>query len=172
MIVIDHQFAHQFLTKFVHAWVVCDADAAIELVTENFRNVWDPIRPPVQGRDGYRKLWIDEGGNQEDLDISWRDPMVQGNMIFAEMWATMIYHGAEMSNPESGKQAEEANIKPSPVTAVGCSTFEFDEVGLCFEIREYRSVSPGLHQAPPAYRHRMTARDELAALGVNSNKGM
>jgi len=168
MIVISHEFAHQFLTKYVHAWVVCDADAAIQLVTADFRNVWDPIRPPVTGREGYHKLWLDEGGIQEDLDISWRDPMVQGNMIFCEMWTSMIYHGAEMSNPDSGMQAKVANIEPSPVTAVGCSTFEFDDAGLCYEIREYRSVSPGRHPAPPAYRYRMTAREELAALSKKS----
>ncbi|MFM9976455.1 MAG: nuclear transport factor 2 family protein [Sphingomonadaceae bacterium] len=165
MSVITLDFAQRFIQKYVHAWVICDPDAAILLVSENFRNVWDPIRSPVQGREAYHKLWFDEGSIQEDLEIWWRDPVIDKNFVFCEMWTTMIYHGGEMSNPESGQLARAEGIPAQEVTAVGCSAFDFDASGLCCEIREYRSVSPGRHGAPAAYRHKMTAREELAALG-------
>ena len=154
MVTLTIERACAFLDAFMQAWLKVDADAAIALISQDFRYWWDPTKAPVTGHDAYREYWLGEGGIQQELDIRWRDPLVSGNSLAVEIWVTMHYAGAEISDPKSAENAQARGTPPKNITSGGCTVFDFNEQGLCREMREYRFVSDGTFEAPEAYRNR------------------
>lgn len=86
--------------------------------------------PPYQGRAEIYAYWQRATASQENIEILWGTPVIAGNRVAIEWWATM-------------REAEEGEI-----TLPGCLVLRFAGNGLCEELREYWHVEVGSRALP------------------------
>lgn len=121
-----------WLAAYHHAWITRDAEGVARLFTDDATYHSHPFRPPSRGRVAIADYWRRATTSQENLDLRWGTPVVAGNRMAVEWWATM-------------RVAEDGDV-----TLPGCLIVRFADDGLCEELREYWHVETGRRVAPPA----------------------
>lgn len=115
---MNDSWAQEWIEDYATAWREGDADTAGELFTEDAVYRSSPFRPPTVGRDAIRAYWLESCSTQEGLRLSFGTPLVQGNRVAVEWWATMRDSGKDFTVP-------------------GALILRFSPGGRCEELREY-----------------------------------
>ena len=99
------------------------------LFTEDASYRSSPFREPNLGHEGIRAYWAGAAGKQEGVQVRMGEPVVDGNVVAVEWWATM-------DDPDDGE-----------ITLPGCLLLQFAPDGRCYDLREYWNVRDG--RVPP-----------------------
>jgi hypothetical protein len=119
-----------WLAEYRRAWIERDPDAAAALFSEGAPYREQPYQEPFLGPPGVRDYWARVTATQEDVELQYGTPVVEGNRAAVEWWVTLRNEGAE-------------------VTLAGEFMLRFDENGLCEELREYWHFAEG-RLSPPS----------------------
>jgi uncharacterized protein (TIGR02246 family) len=121
-----------WVEEYARAWRERDADAVVALFTEDAEYRSSPFREPHVGSDGIRAYWTQATSTQEDADVRMGTPLVVGDRVVLEWWATMRDEGEEITLP-------------------GCLLLRFAADGRCAALREYWHVEPGRREPHPGW---------------------
>jgi uncharacterized protein (TIGR02246 family) len=135
---LDRRAVDTWIARYGKAWRDKDVDGVAELFTEDATYAAHPLQPPHRGRAGIRAYWRQVTATQEDVDLSFGRPIIDGNRVAVEWWATM-------KDPEWGPPRDDA-----AVTLPGCLLLRFSDQGLCATLREYWNVEFGRRVPSPA----------------------
>ncbi|HXV33935.1 MAG TPA: nuclear transport factor 2 family protein [Gaiellaceae bacterium] len=124
--------AEEWIAAYGRAWVGRDPEAAAALFTEDAVYRSSPFRQPHAGSEGIRDYWARATSTQEELDLRFGEPVVEGSKVVVEWWAIMRDEGAWITLP-------------------GCLLLRFAEGGRCEELREYWHVEDGRHEPPAGW---------------------
>ena len=124
--------AADWIAAYGRAWVGRDPEAAAALFSEDAVYRSSPLREPQTGSDAIRGYWTRATSTQEELDLRFGEPVVEGNKAVVEWWAVMRDEGAWITLP-------------------GALLLRFAEDGRCEELREYWHVEAGRHEPPPGW---------------------
>ena len=116
----------EWVEAYARAWREKDADAVVQLFTDDAEYRSSPFRDPHVGPDGIRVYWECATSTQESADVRMGRPFVAGDLVVVEWWTTMVDDGEEITLP-------------------GCLLLRFAEDGRCRTLREYWNVEGGLH---------------------------
>jgi ketosteroid isomerase-like protein len=119
----------EWLEAYRRAWEQADVEAAVALFTDDAVYRSSPFREPSVGHDGIRAYWAGATATQEAVRVRIGEPIVAGDRVAAEWWATMRDEGGEITLP-------------------GCLVLRFAADGRCEELREYWHVEPGRRDPP------------------------
>jgi uncharacterized protein (TIGR02246 family) len=128
----------RWIDRYARAWRERDADGVAELFTADATYRSHPLRDPHVGRDAIRAYWDRATKTQSDLDLRFGTPIVQGDRVSVEWWATMVdddWDPAEATGPG--------------VTLPGCLVLRFTPEGRCAELREYYNLALGERRGAP-----------------------
>ncbi len=109
-----------WLERYRQAWQTRDPEAAAALFSEDARYYETPFVAPVKGRDPIRKYWANATHNQSGISFSYEILSLSGHRAIARWWAAF-------TRVSSGMRA----------TLEGMFLLEFNEQGLCRELREW-----------------------------------
>jgi ketosteroid isomerase-like protein len=129
---MDDSWAREWIEDYAAAWLEADAGALGELFTEDAVYRSSPLRAPTVGREAIRAYWSEACSTQEDLQLRFGEPLVHGNRVAVEWWATMR---------DSGKD----------ITLPGALILHFSAGGRCEELREYWHVQDGRIDSPDGW---------------------
>ena len=121
-----------WIDAYGRAWRGRDPDAAARLFSDDATYHSHPFREPHVGRDGIRRYWELATASQEDLDLSFGEPVVEDDRAAVEWWARMRDDGEEITLP-------------------GILVLRFAADGRCEELRECWHVEPGRHEPPDGW---------------------
>lgn len=121
-----------WLAAYHDAWITHNAEQVAQLFTEDAAYHSHPFRPPYRGRTEIHAYWQRATSSQEELELRWGTPVISGNRVAVEWWATM-------------RETDEGEL-----TLPGCLVLRFAENGLCEELREYWHIEVGSRILPPA----------------------
>ena len=121
---MDESWAQEWIEDYATAWREADDETVGELFTEDAVYRSSPFRPPSVGRSAIRAYWRDVTATQEDLELRFGRPLVHGNTVAVEWWA---------STRDSGRD----------VTFPGALILRFSPGGRCEELREYWHIQDG-----------------------------
>jgi ketosteroid isomerase-like protein len=121
-----------WIEEYGRAWREKDAEAVVRIFTEDAVYRSSPFREPSVGSEGIRAYWTRATGAQEDLDLRFGTPIVQGSTVVVEWWATMREGGEEITLP-------------------GTLVLRFAADGRCEELREYWHEEPGRREPPAGW---------------------
>jgi ketosteroid isomerase-like protein len=117
--------ARAWLERYRRAWEEGDVEGFVRLFTEDAIYHSHPFREPHLGHDGIRAYVGGAIGTQEQVEVRFGEPIVEGGRAAAEWWATM-------EDEEDGE-----------VTLPGCLILRFAADGRCEELREYWHLEQG-----------------------------
>jgi hypothetical protein len=120
----------EWLETYRRAWEEADTPAVLGLFTAGATYRSHPLRPAHTGHDGVGAYWDRATADQRDVRVRFGDPIVDGDRVAAEWWATMHAGG-------------------DPVTLVGCLLLAFAADGRCQALRECWNLSERLLDPPP-----------------------
>lgn len=126
--------ARAWIERYRRAWEEADVDEFVDLFTRDAIYYSHPFREPHLGHDGIREYVGQATGTQEQVEVRFAEPVVEGNRAAAEWWATMEDEDGEITLP-------------------GCLILRFAEDGRCEELREYWLVEPGRREPPHGWGH-------------------
>jgi ketosteroid isomerase-like protein len=106
-----------WLAAYRRAWEEADTPAVLGLFTEDAGYRSHPLRPVNAGHDAIAAYWTRATADQRDVRVRFGDPVVDGDRVAVEWWATMTADG-------------------DPVTLVGCLLLTFAPDGRCRDLRE------------------------------------
>jgi len=121
----------EWLERYRRAWETADADAVVELFTDDASYRSNIFADAHLGRDAIRAYWERATATQKAVAVQIGRPFVDGERVAAEWWTTM-------EDEDDGAE----------ITLPGCLLLTFDADGRCRELREYWQVEPG-RLAPP-----------------------
>jgi ketosteroid isomerase-like protein len=121
--------SREWLEAYRRAWAEADVETAVALFTEDAVYRSSPFREPSVGHDGIRAYWAGATAKQEAVRVRIGEPIVAGDRVAAEWWATMRDEGEEITLP-------------------GCLVLRFAADGRCEELREYWHVEAGRRDPP------------------------
>jgi hypothetical protein len=121
-----------WLAAYRRAWEDADVEAAVVLFTESAVYRSHPFREPHVGHDAIRAYWAGATGAQSAVDVRIGEPIVAGERVAVEWWATMRDEG-------------------ETVTLPGCLVLRFAPDGRCEELRETWTLARGRHEPPPGW---------------------
>jgi ketosteroid isomerase-like protein len=121
-----------WIEEYGRAWREKDAEAVVRIFTEDAVYRSSPFREPSVGSEGIRAYWTRATAAQEDLDLRFGTPIVQGSTVVVEWWATMRDGGDELTLP-------------------GTLILRFAADGRCEELREYWHEEPGRREPPEGW---------------------
>ena len=124
--------AEEWIAAYRRAWLERDPERVVELFTDDAVYRSSPFREPHFGSAGIRDYWTRATSTQEELDLRFGDPVVEGSKVVVEWWAIMRDEGAWITLP-------------------GCLLLRFAEDGRCEELREYWHVEDGRHEPHPGW---------------------
>jgi hypothetical protein len=124
--------AEEWIAAYGRAWVDGDPGAAVALFTEDAVYRSSPFREPHVGSAGIRDYWTRATSTQEELDLRFGEPVVEGRKVVVEWWAIMRDEDAWITLP-------------------GALLLRFAEDGRCEELREYWHVEDGKHEPQPGW---------------------
>ena len=124
--------AEEWIAAYGRAWLERDPEAVVSLFTEDAVYRSSPFREPHSGSAGIRDYWTRATSTQEELDLRFGEPLVEGSKVVVEWWAIMRDDGAWITLP-------------------GCLLLRFAEDGRCEELREYWHVEDGRHEPHPGW---------------------
>jgi uncharacterized protein (TIGR02246 family) len=117
----------EWVEAYARAWREKDADAVLDLFTDDAEYRSSPFREPHVGSDGIRAYWEGATSTQESVDVRVGKPFAAGHLVVVEWWTTMVDDGDEITLP-------------------GCLLLRFAEDGRCRTLREYWNVEAGLRE--------------------------
>lgn len=127
----------EWIAAYGVAWRSKDDAALAELFTEDGLYLSSPTAPPHVGREAIAAYWRHATATQQDLELRFGTPVLEGDRLAVEWWAVM-------RDPEWRPDA------PSDtVTLPGCLLLRFTDQGLCAELREYYNPVFGAAVSPP-----------------------
>ncbi|MEV4173797.1 nuclear transport factor 2 family protein [Nonomuraea sp. NPDC049709] len=127
----------QWLARYGQAWRDKDAYAAAGLFTEDGVYLSSPTAPAHVGSDAIAAYWRRATATQQEVDLRFGLPVINGRRVAVEWWAVM-------------RDADWQPDAPSDwVTLPGCLILRFAEDGLCEELREYYNPVFGEALQPP-----------------------
>ena len=129
---MDQSWARVWIEDYGDAWRRRDTAAVAELFTEDAVYRSSPFRPPATGREAIRAYWDEATSTQEDLNLRFGEPIVNGNRVAVEWWAVMRDEGREVTLP-------------------GALLLRFASGGRCAELREYWHVDEGRVDPPDGW---------------------
>lgn len=129
---MDVSWAQGWIEDYATAWRQADADIVAELFTEDAVYRTSPFRAPTVGREAIRAYWRDACSTQEDLQLRFGRPLVHGNRVAVEWWATMRDSGEDFTLP-------------------GALILRFGSGGRCEELREYWHGEESLVEPPEGW---------------------
>lgn len=115
-----------WLEAYGRAWERRDPEAAAALFSADARYYETPFAPPARGRDGVRAYWAHATRNQADISFAY-DTISASNGRGIARWQSRY------TRPSSGAR----------VTLDGIFLLEFNDDGLCRELREWWHRSEG-----------------------------
>lgn len=121
-----------WLDRYRRAWIERDADAAADLFTDDALYREGPFEEPFRGRTAIREYWFTVTRPQSGVELQYGTPVVQGNRVAVEWWASFSKDGA-------------------PVTLAGEFLLVFADDGRCRELREYWAFTEGKIAPPPGW---------------------
>ena len=124
--------AEEWIAAYRRAWLERDPEKVVTLFTDDAVYRSSPFREPHFGSAGIRDYWTRATSTQEELDLRFGDPVVEGSKVVVEWWAIMRDEGAWITLP-------------------GCLLLRFAEDGRCEELREYWHVEDGRHEPHPGW---------------------
>lgn len=121
-----------WVDAYGRAWRERDAEAVVALFTEDAEYRSSPFREPSVGSDAIRAYWERATSTQDDADVRMGAPIVAGDRVVVEWWATMRDDGEEITLP-------------------GCLLLRFAPDGRCTALREYWHSEPGRRGPHPGW---------------------
>jgi ketosteroid isomerase-like protein len=110
----------KWLDSYGRAWENRDPEAAAALFSQDVSYFETPFGEPARGRDGVRDYWANATRNQADISFSYAIVSVTGRQGIAR-WSARI-----------------TRVSTSiTVTLDGIFLLEFEDGGLCRELREW-----------------------------------
>jgi SnoaL-like domain len=122
----------EWIAAYGRAWVGRDPEAAVALFTEDAVYHSHPFREPHTGSEGIRDYWTRATSTQEELELRFGAPLMEGSKAVVEWWAIMRNEGAWITLP-------------------GALLLRFAADGRCEELREYWHVEDGRREPPPGW---------------------
>jgi ketosteroid isomerase-like protein len=122
----------EWIAAYARAWEAGDAEAAAALFTPDAVYRSHPCREPHVGSDGIRDYWARATSTQEETEVRFGRPVVEGDRAAVEWWTVMRDEGEWIALP-------------------GCLVLRFAADGRCEELREYWHVEEGRRDAPPGW---------------------
>jgi ketosteroid isomerase-like protein len=129
---MDDSWAREWLDAYGEAWRRGDDEALADLFTADAVYSPHPFRRPLIGVEAIRGYWRDSTATQEELDLRYGTPLVVGNRVVVEWWASMRDDGREITLP-------------------GCLLMRFRPGGRCQELREYWHQEEGRREPPEGW---------------------
>ena len=129
---MDDSWAREWIEDYATAWRDADADVLAELFTEDAVYRSSPFRPPTVGREAIRAYWRESTASQQDLRLRFGRPLVHGNRVAVEWWATMRDSARDITLP-------------------GALILRFSPGGRCEELREYWHDEDGRTDPPEGW---------------------
>ena len=127
---MEREEAVAWLEAYRRAWEAADTGGVLELFTDDACYRSHPLRPAHTGHDGIAGYWDRATADQEDVRVRFGDPIVDGDRVAVEWWATMTADG-------------------TPTTLVGCLLLSFAPDGRCQGLRECWQVAEEILDPPP-----------------------
>jgi ketosteroid isomerase-like protein len=121
-----------WIEAYGRAWRDRDAEAVVELFTDDAVYRSSPFRAPHVGHVGIRAYWRTATATQERLELRFGAPIESGDKVVVEWWAVLSDDGEDVTLP-------------------GCLLLRFAPDGRCEELREYWHVEPGRRDPPPGW---------------------
>lgn len=129
---MDDSWASEWLDAYGEAWRTGDDEALADLFAPDAVYTSHPFRAPLVGVEAIREYWRDSTSTQEELDLRFGNPLVVGNRVVVEWWASMRDDGRDMTLP-------------------GCLLMRFSPGGRCQELREYWHEEEGRREPPEGW---------------------
>ena len=79
--------AKKWMGTYARAWETRDSELAASLFTEEATYQEDPFDEPMRGRDAIRAYWEAATTYHREVQVSWGEPIVVGDLLIAE-WRT------------------------------------------------------------------------------------
>jgi uncharacterized protein (TIGR02246 family) len=117
----------EWIARYAQAWRDKDAKAVTKLFTEDAIYRSSPTAAAHVGSTAIATYWRSATAGQSELDLRFGTPVVAGNRVAVEWWATMRDPGWSPDSP-----TDEATLP-------GCLVLIFAPDGRCAELREYYS---------------------------------
>jgi ketosteroid isomerase-like protein len=119
-----------WLEGYRRAWEQADPPAVLGLFTPDATYRAHPLGMAYTGHDAIADYWTRATAGQEDIQVRFGDPIVDGDRVAAEFWATMRGDG-------------------DPVTVAGCLLLALAPDGRCRSLRECWHETGALLAPPP-----------------------
>jgi ketosteroid isomerase-like protein len=129
---MDDSWASEWLDAYGEAWRTGDDEVLADLFAADAVYTSHPFRAPLVGVEAIREYWRDTTSTQEELDLRFGNPLVVGNRVVVEWWASMRDDGREITLP-------------------GCLLMRFRPGGRCQELREYWQEEEGRREPPEGW---------------------
>ena len=129
---MDQDRVGAWIEGYRRAWEQADTPAVLGLFTEDAAYRSHPLRAPHTGHDGIAAYWTKACADQQDVQVHFGDPIVDGDRVAVEWWTTMHADG-------------------DPITLVGCLFLTFAADGRCQALREYWHLTGKLVPPPPGW---------------------
>lgn len=122
----------EWAEAYRNAWVGADSEAAAALFSEDSSYRANIYEEPHIGRPGVAEYWSGVTSIQTEVEVRMGESFVDGQKAIVEFWTTMAIEG-------------------DPVTLAGSLILEFDDSGLCRDLREYWNFETGTRQTPQGW---------------------
>jgi hypothetical protein len=126
------QTLDQWIEGYKKAWEQRDPAAASGLFSPSATYRSNIFEEAHQGRQGVEAYWQSVTSSQSEVRVRMGHPFVDGSRVAVEFWTTMRVDGDEVTLP-------------------GCLLLDFDDIGLCRQLREYWHFKPGLEEPPTGW---------------------
>jgi SnoaL-like domain len=127
---MDRERVEAWLGAYRRAWEEADTRAIPGMFTQEASYRAHPLGMAHTGHDGIADYWTRATAGQQDVQVRFGDPIVDGDRVAAEFWTTM------------GGDA-------GPVTVAGCLLLVLDPDGRCRSLRECWHETGTLLAPPP-----------------------
>lgn len=121
-----------WIDEYRLAWETADADAVVKLFTDDASYRANIFRDPYVGREAIHEYWRRATASQREVRVQMGRPIVDGDRVAVEWWATMLDEGLEATTP-------------------GCLLLRFDADGRCSALREYWQDESGRREPPTGW---------------------
>ncbi len=92
---MNHASAHRWVNELSTAWRAGDPDRVAGLFAVDTEYRSHPFRPPQRGRAAIADYWRKAMVRGRNLDTHFGSPIVDGDRVAVEWWASITEDGAE-----------------------------------------------------------------------------
>lgn len=128
----------EWIAAYGRAWREKDDEGVAALFTEDAVYRSSPTGAPHVGSAAIAAYWRRATATQQDFQLQFGTPLIDGNRVAVEWWANM-------RDPDWRPEAATPEV-----TLPGCLLLRFAPDGRCAELREYYNPSFGASISAPA----------------------